>query len=186
MEPDEGLARRARDGDREAFEELVRRTTGMIYARLYMETGDPQLAEDLVQETYLRAFRSIHRLGELAAVMRWLLSVAHSASVDSYRRGSRLRRAAPRREGRSVLEGVAARPAEDPETAERRERVRSALQSLPEEYRLPLVMRYVAGADYHTMTIQLGLGAGALRGLLYRGLQLLRLAVKSEVANELR
>ncbi len=183
---EEGLARRARDGDRAAFEELVRRTSRLVYARLYVETGDPQQAEDLVQETYLRAFRSIRQVSEPAGFRRWLLAIAQTVAIDAFRRDARRRRAAPPRTGQSALENVAAPPSEEPGAAERREKVRSVLQSLPEEYRLPLTLRYVAGADYDTITMQLGLGAGSLRGLLYRGLQILRRALKSEVSHESR
>jgi RNA polymerase sigma-70 factor (ECF subfamily) len=185
MDMEESLAQRARDGDRAAFEELVRRTTRLVYSRLYLETGDPQQAEDLVQETYLRAFRSIRQLSEPAGFRRWLLAIAQTVAIDSFRRAGRLRRSAPPRASQAVLENVAA-PEADPGAAERREKVRSVLQSLPEEYRLPLTLRYVDGADYGTITMQLDLGAGALRGLLYRGLQLLRRAVKSEVSHESR
>ena len=48
------------------------------------------------------------------------------------------------------------------------------LQSLPEEYRLPLTLRYITGADYETIETQLGLSNGSLRGLLHRGLKVLR------------
>ena len=48
------------------------------------------------------------------------------------------------------------------------------LRALPEEYRLPLTLRYLAGADYAAIETQLGLSNGALRGLLHRGLKLLR------------
>ena len=62
--------------------------------------------------------------------------------------------------------------------------MRDALQSLPEEYRLPLTLRYINGADYETITKQLGLGNGALRGLLYRGLKLLRSGLRTEDTDE--
>ena len=63
-DPEEALVRRARSGDRAAFEELVRRTSRLVFARLYLETGDSHRAEDLLQETLLTAFRSIRELGE--------------------------------------------------------------------------------------------------------------------------
>ena len=64
--------------------------------------------------------------------------------------------------------------------------MRSVLQSLPEEYRLPLTLRYLDGADYETITQQLGLTGTTLRGVLHRGLQLLRKAVKQEIPHESR
>ena len=187
MEAEDALARRARLGDRAAFEELVRRTTRLVYSRLYLETGDPHLAEDLVQETYLRAFRSIGRLHDPATFRHWLLGIAHSAVIDAWRRSTAQRRAPARKTaGEGSLEGVAAPPGEDASTAETRERVRSILQSLPEQYRLPLTLRYVDGADYETISMQLGLTGTALRGLLYRGMELLRRAVKQEMPHESR
>jgi RNA polymerase sigma-70 factor (ECF subfamily) len=72
------------------------------------------------------------------------------------------------------------------ERIELRERVRSVLQSLPEEYRLPLTLRYIDGQDYASITMQLGLTDNSLRGLLHRGLQLLRRSLKGEVLHESR
>jgi RNA polymerase sigma-70 factor (ECF subfamily) len=186
MDAEDGLVRSARGGDRGAFEELVRRTARLVYSRLYLETGDAHLAEDLVQETYLRAFRSIHQVEGAAGFRRWLLTVAQTVAIDSFRRQGRLRRAEPRRESQSVLGSVPAPEPEDPVRVEQREQVRVVLQSLPEEYRLPLTLRYLEGADYETIQMQLGLSAGSLRGLLYRGLQLLRKSVKLEVPHESR
>ncbi len=180
------LVRSARAGDRPAFEELVRRTSRLIYARLYLETGDTHLAEDLVQETYLRAFRSIHQLAEPGGFRAWLMTVAQTVAIDAYRRSSRLRRAEPPREDARALDRAAAPRAEDSERLEAREKVRSVLKSMPEEYRLPLTLRYIDGADYDQITLQLGLTNGSLRGLLYRGLKLLRSALKPEVSHEPR
>ncbi|HXX93782.1 MAG TPA: sigma-70 family RNA polymerase sigma factor [Planctomycetota bacterium] len=186
MDSEDGLVKRASGGDRGAFEELVRRTTRLVYSRLYLETGSREQAEDLVQETYLRAFRSIRQVTDPRGFRSWLLAVAQSAAVDAYRLGSARRRSAPPRVSQEAIAGQAAPAEESPDLVERREKVRSVLQGLPEEYRLPLTLRYLDGADYGTITLQLGLSAGALRGLLYRGLQLLRRAVKSEVSNESR
>ncbi len=186
METDEGLVRQARSGDRGAFEELVRRTTRLVYSRLYLETGDPHQAEDLVQETFMRAFRSIGQVDEPAGFRAWLLKVAQTVAIDAYRHGARLRRAEPKRVSQEVLGGLPAAGPDDPDQAGRREKVRQVLQSLPEEYRLPLTLRYIDGADCGTIQMQLGLSPGSLRGLLYRGLQLLRKAVKMEVPHESR
>jgi RNA polymerase sigma-70 factor (ECF subfamily) len=184
MEIEESLARRARDGDRGAFEELVRRTSRIVYAKFYLETGDPQAAEDLVQETYMRAFRSVHQLLDPVGFRKWLTTVSQSVLIDSFRRAGARRRSAPPRASQEAMEGVAAPSEEEPGRADTREKVRVILQSLPEEYRLPLTLRYIDGADYESIQMQLGLRPGSLRGLLYRGLQLLRRAVKQEVSHE--
>ena len=186
MDNEEGLVRNARAGDREAFEELVRRTSRMVYAKLYLDTGDAHAAEDLVQETYLRAFRSLHQLTDPRGFRAWLMTIGKSALIDSVRRAEAVRRLPPPRAGQEALDRAAAPEGEDAGIAETRDKVRVILQSLPEEYRLPLTLRYIDGADYDSIQMQLGLSPGSLRGLLYRGLQLLRRAVKQEVTHESR
>jgi RNA polymerase sigma-70 factor (ECF subfamily) len=184
MDNDDGLVRRASGGDRGAFEELVRRTTRMVYSRLYLEAGSREGAEDLVQETYLRAFRTIKNLTDPKGFRSWLFSIAQSVAIDSFRHQGARKRLPPARSSQDALDHQAA--PQESDQAERRDKVRAVLQGLPEEYRLPLTLRYIEGADYESITMQLGLSPGALRGLLYRGLQLLRRAVKMEVLHESR
>jgi RNA polymerase sigma-70 factor (ECF subfamily) len=97
------------------------------------------------------------------------------------RRQSRPKRAPPPRAAPHALDEVPSRqpsPEQDAERADMHEQILAALRSLPEEYRLPLTLRYVTGADYETIETQLGLSNGALRGLLQRGLKLLRARLK--------
>jgi RNA polymerase sigma-70 factor (ECF subfamily) len=170
------LVAAARGGDRPAFEELVRRTSRLVFARLYLDTGCVERAEDLVQETFLSAYRSLAKLADPAGFRSWLLSIAHNALIDDARRATRLKRMNPLL--MSVpLDAVTAAgpsPVEIVEREELRQRVLAALRSLPEEYRLPLTLRYITGADADDIGRQLGLSNGSLRGLLYRGLKLLR------------
>jgi RNA polymerase sigma-70 factor (ECF subfamily) len=176
QEPDSELVGRAQSGDRAAFEELVRRTSRLIYARLYLETGNTHRAEDLVQETYLLAFRSLHKLAEPARFRTWLLAIAQRALIDAGRRDSRLKRSPPSATRTPLSEIPANKPLPEDEVRreELRQRVLTALRSLPEDYRLPLTLRYISGDDADAITEQLGLSNGKLRGLLHRGLKLLR------------
>jgi RNA polymerase sigma-70 factor (ECF subfamily) len=174
---DEALIRSAQGGDRTAFEELVRRTSRLVFARLYLETGDAHRAEDLLQETLLSAFRSLGDLAEPKGFRRWLLKIAQNVVLDAARRDLRHKRMAPPRSDAAALRTLADKePSPEDQVAreELRGQVLAILRSLPEEYRLPLTLRYIGGADYATIQTQLGLSNGALRGLLHRGLKLLR------------
>jgi len=178
---DQTLVLRSQRGDRPAFEELVRRTARLVFARLYLDTGDSHRAEDLVQETYLTAWRKIGQLNDVAGLRPWLFSIAHSVLIDSIRREGRKKRSAPREDADAldrVTDGRAS-PDAQLEQEESRLRVLSLLRSLPEEYRLPLTLRYIGGADYETIGRELGLSNGSLRGLLHRGMEKLRAAIKS-------
>lgn len=177
------LVLRSQRGDRQAFEELVRRTARLLFSRLYVETSDRHRAEDLVQETYLIAWRSIRQVTDASGFRTWLFAVAHSALVDSIRREGRKKRSAPRsgqavaRTGDEALATVPdPRPAPDAsaEQQERRAAVLGMLRSLPPEYREPIALRYLAGADYDTIARQLNVSNGSLRGLLNRGMARLR------------
>lgn len=179
---EEALVRSARGGDRGAFEELVRRTSRLVFARLYLETGDPHRAEDLLQETLLTAFRKLPGLAEPRGFRAWLLTIAQHVAIDAARRDQRQKRSAARSDGIKLAEvpGSTPPPEEQLERAEMRGQVLAILRSLPEEYRLPLTLKYIAGADYETIQLQLGLTNGSLRGLLHRGLNMLRAKMKKD------
>jgi RNA polymerase sigma-70 factor (ECF subfamily) len=177
---DAALVAASRHGDREAFEELVRRTARLAYARAYLETGDRHRAEDLVQETFLTAWRKLDQLTDAAGFRPWLMTILHSVLIDSVRRASRKKR---KRGGGSGdagesdvlrLADPSPTPAVAAQTNEERQRALSILRSLPREYQQVLMLRYLAGADYDTIARQLALTNGSLRGLLHRGLAMLR------------
>jgi RNA polymerase sigma-70 factor (ECF subfamily) len=134
----------------------------------------------------LRAYRSIRHLTEPRGFRAWLMTIRQTTLIDSYRRDGAIRRTPPKKAGQEALENAPAPAEEVAGQPEMRDKVRAILQSLPEEYRLPLTLRYIDGADYDAIQMQLGLTPGSLRGLLYRGLQLLRRAVKQEVSHESR
>jgi len=186
-ETDSDLVNRAMDGDRAAFEELVRRTSRLVFARLYLDAGNAHRAEDMVQETYLLAYRSLHKLAKPDGFRPWLLAIAHSVLVDAVRRDARVKRTTPPRADTplGLIPGSGQPPDIEAEREERRQRVLAALRSMPEDYRLPLTLRYIVGSDYETISAQLGLTNGALRGQLHRGLKMLRDRLPPEFANEI-
>lgn len=177
-ESDEALVRKSMIGDRASFEELVRRTARLVFSRVFLEVGDVHRAEDLVQETFLVAWKSIRQVSEPNGFRSWLFTIAHSVVVDAARRESRKKRSGSLlRDNADVIGSIAAAeagPAALAEKNEEREQVLSVLRSLPEEYRTPLMLRYIGGADYQTIGQQLGLTNGSLRGMLSRGLSMLR------------
>jgi RNA polymerase sigma-70 factor (ECF subfamily) len=170
------LVHRAQRGERAAFDELVRRTSRLVFARLHLDTGDVHLAEDLLQETLLTAFKSLGQLTEPDKFRAWLLRIAANTSANAVRYDRRQKRTPPSHAGPTPGPAPAPTPAPTQrlDDEERRQQVLDLLRSLPEEYRLPLWLRYFGGADYETIEAQLGLSNGSLRGLLYRGLKMLR------------
>jgi RNA polymerase sigma-70 factor, ECF subfamily len=174
---DVALVAASRAGDSAAFEELVKRTARLVYARAYLETGDRHRAEDLWQETFLTAWRKLDQLTDPTGFRPWVLTILHSVLVDSIRRAGRKKRRGgdASRVGEMLrLADASPTPAESAQANEERRRALSVLRSMPREYQQVLMLRYFAGADYDTIARQLALTNGSLRGLLHRGLAMLR------------
>ena len=161
---DADRVRRAQSGDRGAFEELIRATARLVWASVYAQVRDPAWTEDIVQETFLQAWRSIGELKDPTAHKAWLLTIARRLS---WRHAELSARAMPPpRE---------APTSDDPEEA--RDKVREALTGLPERYRLPVTLHLLNGMDYAAISRELGLQNGTLRGLIARGTKKLRAAL---------
>ena len=184
---DQTLVIKSQRGDRAAFEELVRRLARLLFARIYADVGDAHRAEDLVQETFLVAWRSIGQVTDPSGVRLWLLSIARSVVVDALRRDTRKKRSGTRSDPAVLddLPDASGGPLQAASTKESREKVLSVLRSLPEEYRMPLMLRYITGADYQTIGQQLGLSNGSLRGMLSRGMNLLRDRLGKTIGSDL-
>ena len=80
---DEALVLNSQQNDRTAFEELVRRTARLVFSRIYLDVGDAHRAEDLTQETFLTAWRSIAQVTEAKGFRTWLLSIARTVTLDA-------------------------------------------------------------------------------------------------------
>ena len=156
--------RRSQSGDRGAFEELIRATARLVWASVYGQVRDPAWTEDIVQETYLKAWASIGELKEPEAFRGWLLTIARRMSW----RHAELA-------GRPLPPPLETSTSYDPEEA--REKVREALTGLPERYRLPVTLHLLNGMDYAAISRELGLQNGTLRGLIARGTKKLRAAL---------
>ena len=172
------LVRRSQAGDRAAFEQLVRLTARLVYARAFLDTANRDRAEDVVQETFLLAWRRIGQVTEPAGFRAWLTTVTRTVAADMRRRESRKKRSGSRaaQHDATAFEVPDSSPTPDEvmERREQRDRLLGMLQRLPDEYSLPITLRYIAGADYETIGRQLGLTNGSLRGLLNRGMARLR------------
>lgn len=164
MEAD--LICRAQAGDRAAFEDLIRANARLVWASVYGWVKDPAWTEDLVQETFLKAWEAIRELKQPEAFRGWLLTIAR-------RLAWRQSVVAGRSEELSMLpDRTTPVDASDPE--EVREEVQKALARLPERYRVPVTLHFLNGMEYDAIEKSTGLANGSLRGLVARGVAKLR------------
>ena len=168
------LVTRAQKGDRGAFERLVQATARLVYAQIAAGVRDRQKAEDLTQETFVLAWKGIGGVAAPEGIVGWLLTLARNRMRDAAKFEARKKRAGPTGGDTASVADDAPGPGETAELSEARGRALAVLEELPEEYRRVLAMRYLGGADYEQIRRALGLTDGALRGLLNRGMAMMR------------
>ena len=147
----------AREGDDVAVRELVRRTQPAIW-RLCNVLGSPGDEDDLVQDTYLRAFRSLPSYRGEAPITAWLLSIARRVCADHVRHRVRERR----------LVGVLAQDADDEWVAAPGNPTMALLDAIDPDRREAFVLTQVAGLSYDEAAIVLDCPVGTIRSRVAR------------------
>jgi RNA polymerase sigma-70 factor, ECF subfamily len=171
--PDE-LVAAAREGDRAAFEALVRATMADTYTLALRLTGDEEDARDVVQEAYLRAYRAIGRFRGDAAFTTWLYRITANCASTSLGRRSRHRH--------EPLGDDPPVPDEHPDTdplamataGALRDRVTDALADLPPRLRAVVVLRDVYDLPHEAIAAELGISVPAAKVRLHRARRRLR------------
>jgi RNA polymerase sigma-70 factor (ECF subfamily) len=171
------LYRAAIHGDREAFEMIIRNHSRALFAIAYAILQNREEAEDAVQDTLVKAWKSRWRVRNPEKFPAWLATVARYRARDLARR----RRTVPLTgEERESLEATSS---EQPATPELDRQLYSALAALPELHRSALTLRYFEKMDYRSMENLLGLTNGALRGILGRALATMRKKLRPAIAS---
>lgn len=129
-------------GEPAAFNTLYARHRGALYRFLLRAARDPQVAEELFQETWSRVVAARARYVPQAKFTTWLLQIAHNLLIDSYRRKRPL---ATGEEAERVFEQTASPEQQQPEHIlsefERRRRLQLAIEQLPDEQRTAVLLR---------------------------------------------
>jgi RNA polymerase sigma-70 factor (ECF subfamily) len=164
-------------GCREAFDELVRSYRGQIYTLIRTLTGDERDADDLTQETFVRAYNAIGRFRRESAFRTWLTRIAVNAvrtfRADERRRPQGLRVELSSDAERSVAGALAA--STDVETTlSRRQAIVRALAMLPDDWRVALTLKDVQGFEYHEIAAVLNVPIGTIESRVFRARRRLR------------
>ncbi len=173
----ESVIERARGHDAEALGEIYRRYVRRVFGLCRYMLDSRERAEDATSEVFLKLQRSIESYDGSIPFPRWLLRVAGNQCIDALRRQRRGRQVIVEVEdGATVVEAPGAEPS--PLGAvmgkEERAQVRDAIARLPENYRLPLVLRYYGELSYDEIAQQLDLQRNYVATLIFRAKQELR------------
>ena len=165
--------RRAIHGDREAFEMIIRTHSRTLFAIAYGILQNREEAEDVVQDSLVKAWKMRWRVRDPEKFPAWLSMIARHREHDVFRK----------RRPDFTHETIEATEVNTPETSAMDQQLHSALATLPELHRAALTLRYFEEMDYRTIENTLGLTNGALRGILGRALASLRKQLRPAVAS---
>ena len=168
------LVERARRGDLEAWETLVRTYQGIAFRTAYLLAGNAADAEEAAQDGFVKAHRALGRFRRGAELRPWLLRIVANEARNR-------RRSAGRRERLALRAAAETRPGDavpSPEAAvlagEQRERLLAAVEALPDEHRDAIACRYLLGLSEAETAAALGVRAGTVKSRLSRALARLR------------
>ncbi len=156
--------------DRGAFERLVAEHHEMVFGVAFSYCRDRAAAEDVAQEAFLKAYRSVDEMRNPAKMKTWLYSIARFSAIDWVRKRGRERPG-------EVPDRAA--PAAEPE--DRGARVMDALRGLPDDHREIMMLRYVRGLSYSEIARTLGTTASAVGEKLHRIREKVRERLRTEV-----
>jgi RNA polymerase sigma-70 factor, ECF subfamily len=168
VDPDRALVDAAAAGSREAFDELIRRHQTAMVTLARVLTGGRDDAEDLAQDVFVRAWKSLRRFRGESTFRTWLHRVAINVVRTSQSRQGRIRRLfVSHASSEGSPEPASGEEAVDA-TLARRQVIDRALATLPEELRIAVTLRDLQGLDYKEIADMLGVPIGTVESRIFR------------------
>lgn len=158
------LVEGALGGSEPAFRELVRRYERLVFGIIVRLLGNPSRAEELAQDTFVKAFRALHTYDRARKFSAWLLKIAHNVAIDE------LRRYTPETTELDPRIADTGRPTPH-RIAEQRElaaALKTAMDRLRPEYRELVALKYEQQLGYDEISEITGLPAGTVKSSLHR------------------
>ncbi len=184
---DQRLVQLARRGDQKAFEELLNQYRNLVYHVMYRMVQNPQEAEDLTQEAFMKAFHAIHSFNETFAFSTWLMKIATNNCIDFLRKkklktfsidqpiqykDEKIRVDLPDKEPtpeKRLLE------------QERKRLLQEAIESLPTLYRTVILLRHQEEKSYEEIAELLNIPIGTVKARLFRAREMLNKIIKDKI-----
>ncbi|MGD2118146.1 MAG: sigma-70 family RNA polymerase sigma factor [Chromatiales bacterium] len=155
-----------REQNHELFAALIEQYTEDCFRYAYWLAGNREVAEDLVQETLIRAWKSVHKLQDVNAIKGWLFTIVRRENARRFER-----KQAP--QSQMPVEEVSA-PAQSYDTSTEAFVLRQAIAGLPQEYREPLLLQVLHGYSQKEIAAHLGISSAGAGTRLFRARQKLK------------
>ena len=174
---DEEIVRRVVAGERELFELLVRRYNQRVYRAVRAVLRNVEDAEDVMQQAYVSAYRSLHQFEGRAAFATWLTKIALREAIARNRKSVSLLHVVRELPGENTMNEFP-EPSPDPEAravaADLMQHVEAEVAALPEAYRSVLLLREVEGLSTEETAACLDLSTDVVKTRLHRARTMLR------------
>lgn len=161
-QPDPAVLRKAQRGDQKAFTVIMRQYESVVFTYVLRLVRDRQLAEDLTQEIFFRAFRSLKRFSSRSLFTTWLFQIAKNRVIDELRAQERRPRSVNLEDVPPLRSAVA--PAEVRETVDA---VWRAVDSLNADLKMALLLRDVVGLSYDEIADTLEITISTVKWRIY-------------------
>jgi RNA polymerase sigma-70 factor (ECF subfamily) len=184
---DQDIVVLARAGEETAYRELIRRYERPLFSLLYRMVRDRELAEDLAQETFVKALNAIESYRPEYKFSSWIFKIANNAAIDHLRRrelDTLSLEGSPHAETPDAVEATALQigdrqesPLEAVEARELGGQIEQAIARLRPEYRSCILLRHVEGRAYEEIAEILNLPLGTVKTYIHRARNELRQAL---------
>ena len=172
---DDELIEKCLDGNDDAFAELVTRYKNLVYSVIYRIVNHPQEAEDLSQEVFLKVYRKLRQYSTEYKFSTWIVRIAVNQVIDHRRK---------KKQDTVSVEELIVEPSmeETPEATymnkEKRLELNQMIESLPEIYKMPIVLFHQEGLSYQEIADALHLPLTKVKNRIFRGRKMLKDAVQ--------
>ena len=188
-DPDRAYLEAAREGDSKAFGELVLRHQDRIYTRIYFMVHDRELAADLSQDAFLKAYLGLRTFRGESLFSTWLSRIAVNVTLHHFERQGAQKRSAKvislhggrsldTDEGELEISDQTHLPDEWAQRNERQEAILKAVAELDPEYRTALALRELHGYSYREIETALNVPIGTVKSKIFRARQMLQEKLK--------
>ena len=174
------ILRRCLAGDEKAYRELIQRYQRQVYSISLRMVRRNEDAEDLTQETFVRMFRALDRYDPSRPFAAWLFTIASRLCIDHLRRRKVNPVSLYQRDSESdeewmiQVEDKGLKPDEATSHAEEEQRTQELIDSLPEHYRLVVILRHQQDLSYEEIAEALALPLGTVKARIHRARALLK------------
>jgi RNA polymerase sigma-70 factor (ECF subfamily) len=180
------LVQKSQKGDEDAYRVLVERYQRKVFNMAFSLTLNPDVADDLAQEVFIKAYYALPKFKHKAAFSTWLHQITVNHIRDYLRKASRMKSVSFEETMRDVptyADDVEIRE-RDEELAQRKKLVHEAMATLPEKYRVILSLRDIQGLQYDEISRVLDISPGTVDSRLHRARKILKKKIKPFLTKE--